>query len=277
MRTYVLSYKGNEKMGERLKKQLKTAGFPNIEVIYAPDQAKLGTKPNEVVYKTFKENLLPKAEASKDDFLYFEDDADITSPYSKYKEQFDKGKLTRISYWKPQKHFVVGSTAVGFHKDIVPQLATEMRKKKNQHIDGFFTKFGNKLPEGQHYVVPKSETLGGTISHESYIMDGEFREGYRGGDQGGFKLKAPNKPYMEAGFVKKSEKYKPASAETIPKQAGQFRDYYDAPVLKKGFGIKRVTKAEGGSLPNPRKKKIKVKKTPTPKSVMPSPEEEDNR
>ena len=260
MRTYVLSYKGNEKMGERLRKQLNTAGFPNVEVVYAPDLSKQGTKPNEVVYKNFKEHLLPKAEASKDDFIYFEDDADITSPYSKYKEQFDKGKLTRISYWKPQKHFVVGSTAVGFNKDIVPALAADMRKKKDQHIDGFFTKFGNKLPEGQHYVVPKKETLGGTISHESYIMDGEFRQGYRGGDQGGFKLKAPTKPYLQAGITKKSEKYKPATEAEIPKDAGQFRDYYDAPKLVKGFGIKRIPKKEGGSGPNPRVKKIKVKK-----------------
>jgi hypothetical protein len=264
MRTYVLSYKGNESMAKRLEKQLKTAGFPNVEVVYGPDLSKNATKPNEVVYKNFKDHLLPKAEASKDDFIYFEDDADITSPYSKYKEQFDKGKLTRISYWKPQKHFIVGSTAVGFNKDIVPDLAREMRKKKDQHIDGFFTKFGNKLPEGQHYMVPKAESLGGTISHESYIMEGEFRQGYRGGDQGGFKLKAPDKPYMEAGFVKKSDgKYKPATEAQVPKQAGQFRDYYDAPVLKKGFGIKRIPKKEGGSGPNPRKKKIKVKKTPS--------------
>lgn len=267
MRTYVLSYKGNEPMARRLEKQLHTAGFPNIEVIYGPDQSKVGMKPNEVVYHNFKHHLLPRAKATGDHFIYFEDDADITSPYNKYKEHFDKGKLSRLSYWKGQKHFIVGSTAVGFHKDIVPALAADMEKKKDQHIDGFFTKFGNKLPEGQHYVIDKKERLGGTISHESYIMEGEFRQGYRGSDQTGadgktgFKLKAPDKPYLQAGFTKKSDKYKPASSEEVPAAAGKFQDYYDAPVVKKGFGIKRIPKSKGGSGPEPKVKKIKIKKT----------------
>ena len=54
MRTYVLSYKGNEPMAKRLEKQLKTAGFPNVEVVYGPDQSKVNMKPNEVVYHNFK-------------------------------------------------------------------------------------------------------------------------------------------------------------------------------------------------------------------------------
>lgn len=266
MRTYVLSYKGNEPMARRLEKQLHTAGFPNIEVIYGPDQSKVGMKPNEVVYHNFKHHLLPRAKATGDHFIYFEDDADITSPYNKYKEHFDKGKLSRLSYWKGQKHFIVGSTAVGFHKDIVPALSAEMEKKKDQHIDGFFTKFGNKLPEGQHYVIDKNERLGGTISHESYIEEGRMREGYRGADQKdpksgkeGFKKVANDKPYMVAGFVKHSGgKFKQLDA---PPTAGSFKDYYDAPVLKKGFGIKRIPKSKGGSGAEPKVKKIKIKKT----------------
>jgi hypothetical protein len=268
MRTYILSYKGNEKMARRLEKQLQQAGFPNIETVYAPDMAKVNKKPNEVVYHTFKTYLLPKMEKHKDDVIYFEDDADITSPYKKYKEMADKGKLSRISYWQYQKNFIGGSTAVGFKREIIPKLAEEMRKRKEQHIDGFFTKFGNKLPEGDHYVAPKNERLGGTISHESYIEEGRMREGYRGSDQKdpktgkeGYKKVDNTKLYMTAGFVKEQpDKFKELEA---PEGAGTFNDFYGAPTVKKGFGIKRIPKKEGGSAPDAKvakAKKIKVKK-----------------
>ena len=90
-----------------------------------------------------------------------------------------------------------------------------------------------------------------------------MREGYRGGDQKdpktgkeGYKKVDISKPYMVAGFVKHSGgKYKKLDA---PETAGSFHDYYDAPVLKKGFGIKRIPKSKGGS--GPEKKVIRIKK-----------------
>ena len=205
--TFILSYKGNEKMAERLEKQLTEQDFPNIKIIYAPDCSTNKMKPNKVVYHTFKNYLLTEAEKAGEDFVYFEDDADITSHYSVYQRYF-KGKIARLSYWKLQKHFIVGSTCIWFSQDFIPVLAEQMKKKMEQHIDGFFTKLGNTLADGEHYVIPKQEMLGGTITHESYIMDGEMRTGYRVGDQGGFKLVDDTKKYMRAGFLPKKKMIK---------------------------------------------------------------------
>ena len=86
LQSYILSYKGNETMATRLAAQLKERGFPHVEIVYAPDMAKEGYRRNRVVYHTFHKYLLPRALAQDKDVMVFEDDADVYSPYSKYKE-----------------------------------------------------------------------------------------------------------------------------------------------------------------------------------------------
>tara|TARA_Y100000401_G_scaffold116606_1_gene122804 strand:+ start:1157 stop:1852 length:696 start_codon:yes stop_codon:yes gene_type:complete len=184
LNAYILSYKGNEAMATRLAKQLEEKGFPHIKIVYAPDMAKEGMARNQVVFHTFREYVLPLLEKSKRDTIVFEDDADIYSPYSKYKELAKKHPMNRIAWWKLNRskgkpQFLVGSTIVSYRKDFIPKLAEVMRKSRPQHIDGFLTK---KFEWTKDWDFEPAFGFGGTTSHHSYIMGDEFRKGQTGSD-----------------------------------------------------------------------------------------------
>tara|TARA_R100000700_G_C3163533_1_gene139086 strand:+ start:325 stop:981 length:657 start_codon:yes stop_codon:yes gene_type:complete len=184
LNAYILSYEGNEAMANRLKTQLEEKGFPHIEIVYAPDMAKIGMKRSKVVFHTFKTYLLPKLEASKRDNIVFEDDADIHSPYSKYKELAKKMPMNRIAWWKKETSkgipsFLAGSTIVSYKKSFIPKLKEVMEKSRDQHIDGFLTK---KFEWKKDWDFEPNKGYGGTTSHHSYIMSNEFRKGQTGMD-----------------------------------------------------------------------------------------------
>lgn len=184
LQSYILSYKGNEVMATRLAKQLKDRGFPHVEIVYAPDMAKQGYRRNRVVYHTFKNYLLPRALAQDKDTLVFEDDADVYSPYSKYKELAAKAPMNRIAWWKDVKSkgktdFLVGSTIVSYKRPFLDTVKEKMDKFPEQHIDGFLTK---KFEEGKDWIREENKGFGGTVSHKSYIFDDEFRKGNKGSD-----------------------------------------------------------------------------------------------
>ena len=184
LNAYILSYKGNESMAKRLEKDLKEKGFPHVKIVYAPDMSKSGMKRSKVVFHTFREFLLPLLEKSKRDNIVFEDDADIYSPYSKYKELAKKFPMNRISWWKKETSkgipsFLAGSTIVSYKKSFIPKLAEVMKKKTPQHIDGFLTK--NFLWKTDWDFEP-NHGYGGTTSHDSYIMKDSFRKGQLGMD-----------------------------------------------------------------------------------------------
>tara|TARA_R100000654_G_scaffold74394_1_gene108652 strand:+ start:822 stop:1415 length:594 start_codon:yes stop_codon:yes gene_type:complete len=171
-------------MAERLRDQLTEKGFPNIEIVYAPDMAKEGMKRSKVVYHTFHKYLLPKMETSELDTIYFEDDADIHSPYSKYKELASKVPMNRIAWWrkemsKGKPSYLAGSTIISFKKSFIPKLKELMDKSRVQHIDGFFTK---KFEYKKDWDFEPNKGYGGTTSHHSYIMNNEFRKGQTGMD-----------------------------------------------------------------------------------------------
>tara|TARA_R100001594_G_scaffold144814_1_gene194361 strand:- start:3674 stop:4366 length:693 start_codon:yes stop_codon:yes gene_type:complete len=184
LNAYILSYKGNEAMATRLAKQLEEKGFPHIQIVYAPDMAKEGMARNKVVFHTFREYVLPLLEKSNRDTIVFEDDADIYSPYSKYKTLAKKHGMNRIAWWKMNRSkgkpdFLVGSTIVSYRKDFIPTLAEVMRKSRPQHIDGFLTK---KFEWQKDWDFEPNFGFGGTTSHDSYIMGDEHRKGQTGSD-----------------------------------------------------------------------------------------------
>lgn len=180
LQSYILSYKGNETMATRLAAQLKERGFPHVEIVYAPDMAKEGYRRNRVVYHTFHKYLLPRALAQDKDVMVFEDDADVYSPYSKYKELAAKAPMNRIAWWKDVKSkgktdFLVGSTIVSYKRAFLgDEFKKKMDKGPEQHIDGFLTK---KFEEGKDWIKEPDKGYGGTVSHKSYIFDDEFRKG----------------------------------------------------------------------------------------------------
>tara|TARA_R100000353_G_scaffold19770_3_gene18129 strand:- start:3241 stop:3876 length:636 start_codon:yes stop_codon:yes gene_type:complete len=200
LNAYILSYKGNEKMATRLKRQLTEKGFPSVKIVYAPDMAESGMRRNRVVYHTFHKYLLPEMMKSDKDVIYFEDDADIYSPYSKYKELASKAPMNRIAWWKKvmakgKIDYLVGSTIISFKKSFLPTLKERMDKTREQHIDGFFTK---KFKEGDEWIFEPDFGYGGTVSHDSYIMKDEFRKGQTGSDApSGYSV-----PEVKAGFKK---------------------------------------------------------------------------
>lgn len=182
--TFILSYKGNEEMAERLVWQLNDQGFPSATVVYAPDMSKVEYKRSRVVYHTFKNYLLPKMIEADNDCLVFEDDADIYSPYSKYVELADKWGMNRIAWWKMNRakgvpSFCVGSTIVSYKKEFITRLKTEFDKGREQHIDGFLTK---KFKWKEDWDFEPNFGFGGTCSHYSYILEDKFRKGNVGSD-----------------------------------------------------------------------------------------------
>ena len=199
LNAYILSYKGNEVMATRLERQLKERGFPHVRIVYAPDMAESGMARNKVVFHTFRKYLLPLLEASKRNNIVFEDDADVYSPYSVYKKLADKWPMNRISQWgslnklKGIPQFVVGSTIVSYKKSFIPRLAAQMRKDREQHIDGWLTK---KFKFKEEWDVEPNKGYGGTISHHSYILGNSFRPGLLGSDA----PKGYDIPAIEAGF-----------------------------------------------------------------------------
>jgi hypothetical protein len=198
LQAYILSYKGNEPMAQRLETQLKERGFPLIKIVYAPDMAAQEYKRNKVVFHTFREYLLPLMEAQNRDTIVFEDDADVLSSYQTYKALAMKMPMNRIAWWKMNKakgvpSFLVGSTIVSYKKSFIPKLASVMKKSTEQHIDGFLTK---KFEFKKDWDFEPNFGTGGTISHKSYIMEGEFRKGQTGTDAPtGYKI-----PEQKAGF-----------------------------------------------------------------------------
>lgn len=180
MLTFIISYKGNEEQADRLLLQLKEAGFPNITVINPlPSCDKIGIAKTKIVFYTFKKYILPRLIAFKDDCIIFEDDADIKSPYSLYFHHFQKGLLSRLSWWKIQtKNYIGGATCVGIDKRLIHRLNIAIHKARPQHWDRFLSTFGYNLDEGEHYVIEKEKRLGGTTTHYSPII-GEVREGYK--------------------------------------------------------------------------------------------------
>ena len=171
-------------MAQRLEAQLKEKGFPHVEIVYAPDMAKEKMKRSKVVFHTFKKYLLPKLEASTRDNIVFEDDADIYSPYSKYKELAKKWPMNRIAWWKLENSkgipsFLAGSTIVSYKKSFIPKLKEMMEKSREQHIDGFLTK---KFEWKKDWDYEPKYGFGGTVSHDSYIMGDKFRKGQKGSD-----------------------------------------------------------------------------------------------
>lgn len=199
LNAYILSYKGNELMATRLEKQLKERGFPHVQIVYAPDMAAQGMRRSRVVFHTFKNYLLPILEKSKRDTIVFEDDADVYSPYSLYKKLAAKFPMNRISQWgglnkiKGIPQFVVGSTIVSYKKAFIPRLAAQMKKDKEQHIDGWLTK---KFKWKEEWDVEPKKGFGGTISHHSYILDNTYRKGLPGSDA----PKGYSIPEIRAGF-----------------------------------------------------------------------------
>ena len=195
---FILSYVGNEKMAEMLKKRLKYYNFPNVEIVYAPDMAQQNYKRSAVVFHTFKNYLLPRMLNQKNDCIVFEDDADVHTDYSEYALCAEKMPMMRLSWWKMNRvkgipSFLVGSTIVSYKKSFINKLAETMNKSREQHIDGFLTK---KFVWKEDWDYLPSYGLGGTISHKSYIMNDEFRKGQTGTD-------APKEyiiPVIEAGY-----------------------------------------------------------------------------
>jgi len=213
LQSYILSYKGNEVMATRLAKQLKERGFPHIEIVYAPDMAKEGYRRNRVVYHTFKKYLLPTALSQDKDVIIFEDDADIYSPYSKYKELASKAPMNRIAWWKNVKakgktDFLVGSTVVSYKRALLDTVKERMDKFPEQHIDGFLTK---KFEEGKEWIKEDDKGFGGTVSHKSYIFDDEFRKGNTAKDTPkGYKIPDITVGYeLPAGGKEAVQGYKP--------------------------------------------------------------------
>ena len=185
LNAYILSYKGNEVMAERLERQLIERGFPYIQIVYAHDCAETGMRRNRVVYHTFKTYLLPLMERSERDTIVFEDDADVYSEYSKYKILAKKMPMNRIAWWgslnksKGVPRFVVGSTIVSYKKSFIPKFAKQMRKSVEQHIDGWLSK---AFEWKKDWDYEPNKGYGGTISHESYILGNEYRPGLLGSD-----------------------------------------------------------------------------------------------
>jgi hypothetical protein len=184
MKSFILSYVGNEVMATRLERQLIEKGFPAPLIIYAPDMASEGYKRNRVVFHTFKKYLLPELVKCEDDTIVFEDDADIYSDYDIYARLASKWNMNRIAWWKMNKvkgipSFCVGSTIVSYKKEFITRLAEEFKKGREQHIDGFLTK---KFKWKEDWDYEPNFGYGGTVSHYSYIMNDEFREGNKGSD-----------------------------------------------------------------------------------------------
>ena len=209
LQAYILSYTGNEPMAKRLEKQLNDKGFPLVKIVYAPDMAAEGYKRNKVVFHTFLNYLLPLMEAQGRDTIVLEDDADIHSSYATYKALAMKMPMNRIAWWKICRakgvpSFLVGSTIVSYKKSFIPKLAEVMRKSTEQHIDGFLTK---KFEFKKDWDFEPNYGTGGTISHKSYIIGGEFRKGQTGTD-------APK------GYV-------------IPEQKAGFKELVEEPLKKK--------------------------------------------
>ena len=216
LNAYILSYKGNEVMATRLERQLKERGFPHVKIVYAPDMAVSNMKRNKVVYHTFKEYLLPLLEASKRNNIVLEDDADVYSPYSVYKNVVDKGlPMNRISWWKKETakgipSFLAGSTIVGYKKSFIPRLAKSMRSHIAQHIDGWLTK---KFKWKEEWDYEPKKGYGGTVSHGSYILNS-----YRPGQLGNDAPKGYVIPAVEAGFDKGGKSFGKAEGDDKPKQ-----------------------------------------------------------
>ena len=199
LNAYILTYEGNESMAIRLEKQLRERGFPHVRIVYAPDMAKTGMRRSRVVFHTFKNYLLPLLEKSTRDTIVFEDDADVYSPYSLYQKLASKWPMNRISQWgafekeKGKPKFLVGSTIVSYKKAFIPRFAAQMRKDREQHIDGWLAK---KFKWKEEWDVEPKKGFGGTISHHSYILNNTYREGALGSDAPkGYKI-----PVIRAGF-----------------------------------------------------------------------------
>ncbi len=195
---FILSYQGNEKMAERLKKQLIYYNFPNVEIVYAPNMALQNYKRSAVVFHTFKNYLLPRMIESDNDCIVFEDDADIQSDYEEYARCADRMPMMRLAWWKMNRvkgipSFLVGSTIVSYKKSFINKFAETMKKSREQHIDGFLTK---KFVWREDWDYLDNYGLGGTVSHKSYIMNDEFRKGQVGSDAS----KDYQIPVIEAGY-----------------------------------------------------------------------------
>ncbi len=195
---FILSYQGNEKMAERLKKQLIHYNFPNVEIVYAPNMALQNYKRSAVVFHTFKNYLLPRMIESDNDCIVFEDDADIQSDYLEYAKCAVHMPMMRLAWWKMNRvkgipSFLVGSTIVSYKKSFINKFAETMKKSREQHIDGFLTK---KFVWKEDWDYLENYGLGGTVSHKSYIMNDEFRKGQVGTDAS----KDYQIPVIEAGY-----------------------------------------------------------------------------
>ena len=177
MKVFILTYHQNRHEAERLQKQLIEHNFPEPIIVCCLNNCVIeGIPPSKIVYHSFYNFILPFMD---DDTIFFEDDAVVKSDYSLYLEHFEKGLVSRLSWYKDQYIFIGGATCVGFKKDIIESLRAYMNKTKPLHFDRFLCRFAReKLTEDDYYIIPKHLRLGSTTSHFSLINGGTDRLGY---------------------------------------------------------------------------------------------------
>lgn len=94
-------------------------------------------KPNELVFSSFRDKILPLAQETNLDMFFIEDDSIIKEPLPDCSNK----ELVRIGYYGNTKTGVIGANIVYINKNIYSTLEYDMEKTISQHIDMYFSKF----------------------------------------------------------------------------------------------------------------------------------------
>ena len=183
MKVFILTYNENIEEALRLEKELLENGFPNPIIINnLPRCDKIHIKPYKIIFYQFLFYILPQMNC---DTIFFEDDTTIGASFEKFRQEMNKGLISRLGYNKiPNQYpkppnFIQGSHCVGFKKEVIEKFKNYMWKNisKPVHFDKFLCNFYRSELRNEEYYIPKiNNELCGYTKHFSLISGNKVKK-----------------------------------------------------------------------------------------------------